>query len=88
VTIGHLEQYTGVEHHLGHLFGLTPAEARLAAEVASGKRLAVIAGQRGVRMPTLRTQMRAIFAKTGTGRQAELVHLIAGIPQPPTPAKE
>jgi DNA-binding CsgD family transcriptional regulator len=88
VTIGRLEPNTGAERHLSHLFGLTQAEARLAAEVASGKRLSVVAHERGVRMPTLRTQMRTIFAKTGTGRQAELVHLIAGIPPPPTSVKE
>ena len=44
------------------------------------QRLEDIAQERGVRMPTLRTQTRAILYKTGTARQADLIRLIVGLP--------
>jgi DNA-binding CsgD family transcriptional regulator len=65
---------------LVELFGLTPAEACLAVGLVAGKRLDDIAEERGVRMPTLRTQMRSILDKTGTDRQADLMRLIVGLP--------
>ena len=43
---------------LVELFRLTAAEACLAVALVAGKRLEDIAEERGVRMPTLRTQMR------------------------------
>jgi DNA-binding CsgD family transcriptional regulator len=65
---------------LVELFGLTPAEAQLAVALLAGKRLARIAAERGVQLPTVRNQLRAVLAKTGTGRQAELVRLLASLP--------
>ena len=65
---------------LVELFGLTAAEACLAVALVAGKRLEEIAEERGVRMPTLRTQMRAVLDKTGTDRQADLMRLIVGLP--------
>ena len=65
---------------LVELFGLTPAEASLAAALVAGKRLEEIAEERGVRMPTLRTQIRAILDKTGTERQTQLMRLLIGLP--------
>jgi len=62
------------------LLDLTPAEACLAVALAAGKRLEDIAEERGVRMPTLRSQLRAVLDKTGTRRQADLMRLIAGLP--------
>jgi DNA-binding CsgD family transcriptional regulator len=62
------------------LFGLTPAEACLAVALAGGKRLEDVAEERGVRMPTLRTQLPAVLDKTGTRRQADLMRLIVGLP--------
>jgi PAS domain-containing protein len=62
------------------LFGLTPAEACLAVALAGGKRLEDVAEERGVRMSTLRTQLRAILDKTGTRRQPDLMRLIVGLP--------
>jgi PAS domain-containing protein/DNA-binding CsgD family transcriptional regulator len=70
---------------LVELFDLTPAEACLAVALVAGKRLEDIAEERGVRMPTLRTQMRAILDKTGTDRQADLMRLLAGLPAVRTP---
>lgn len=82
VTISHLAQHAGPDRHLIGMFALTPAEARLASEVAAGKRLDVLAAEHKVRISTLRTQMRAIYSKTGTRRQAELVHLVHSVPRP------
>jgi DNA-binding CsgD family transcriptional regulator len=55
------------------MFGLTPAEARLAVQLAAGNTLAEIAETNGVNISTLRAQLRAVYAKTGTSKQSELV---------------
>jgi DNA-binding CsgD family transcriptional regulator len=60
------------------LFDLTPAEARVAQAIAGGAQPAEIAKQQGVRIETVRTQMKGVFAKTGTARQAELALLLSG----------
>ncbi len=59
------------------VFGLTRAEAEVAACVAQGKSPAAIAKERGIALVTVRNQIRTIFAKTGTHRQSELVALLA-----------
>ncbi len=64
---------------LEQAFGLTPAEARLAAQIAAGKTLADIALEEGSARETLRSRLKAIFEKTGTGRQAELTLLLSKI---------
>lgn len=58
---------------LQSLFGLTAAEAILAHAVASGRSLDDHARERGIAISTVRTQLRALFAKTETHRQGELV---------------
>jgi DNA-binding CsgD family transcriptional regulator/PAS domain-containing protein len=58
-------------------YGLSPAEARLAARVASGISLEDIADELTLALATVRTQIKAVFAKTGTHRQGELVALLA-----------
>jgi DNA-binding CsgD family transcriptional regulator len=58
------------------LFRLTPAEARLAAGIATGASLNEVADSLGIGRETARTQLRSVFAKTGTTRQAELVRII------------
>jgi DNA-binding CsgD family transcriptional regulator len=68
---------------LVELFGLTPAEAQLAVALLAGKRLGRIAADRGVQLPTVRNQLRAVLSKTGTGRQADLVRLLASLPAVP-----
>ena len=62
---------------LRRLFGLTAAEARLAARLAMGDTLSEAAGALAVSRETARTHLQAIFAKTGTHRQAALVALFA-----------
>lgn len=61
---------------LMRLFRLTPAEARLAAMLGTGVVLADAADALGIGRETARTQLRSVFAKTGTTRQAELVRVI------------
>ncbi len=58
------------------LFGLTPAEAALATELTAGYSLAEAAERLGVTRETARSRLKQIFAKTETGRQAELVRLL------------
>lgn len=62
---------------LREIFGLTAAEAQLAMSLGRGKELAQIAAERGVSLMTLRVQLKSVFEKTETHRQAELVALIA-----------
>jgi DNA-binding CsgD family transcriptional regulator len=58
-------------------FMLTPAEAQIALGIAEGKTIATIAKMRGVAVSTARGQLKSVFVKTGTHRQAELVALLA-----------
>ncbi len=58
------------------LFDLTPAEAMLTVELATGRSLQAAAGSRGIAYATARVHLRSIFAKTGCSRQAELVALL------------
>lgn len=62
---------------LERIFGLTAAEARLAALLAGGFTVAEAAAAHRVSVATVRTQLAAIFAKTHTSRQAELVMLVS-----------
>jgi DNA-binding CsgD family transcriptional regulator len=58
-------------------FGLTPCEARVAVALAKGLSLNKIARQHGVGVGTVRGQLKSVFIKTGTRRQAELVAILA-----------
>jgi DNA-binding CsgD family transcriptional regulator/PAS domain-containing protein len=61
-------------------YGLTPAEARLALLLLEGKSLAEAAELNHVTQNTLRSQLKSIFAKTGTRRQGELIGLLVALP--------
>lgn len=61
------------------LFDLTPAEARVARDIARGLGVPEAAVQAGVTEGTVRSQLKAVFAKTGTSRQAELAALLNGM---------
>lgn len=60
------------------LFDLTAAEAAIARDLTLGKTIGDIARLRGVTDGTVRSQLRAIFEKTGTHRQVDLVRLLTG----------
>jgi DNA-binding CsgD family transcriptional regulator len=57
-------------------FGLTPAEARLALQLVAGETLRAAAAKLSITYETARTELKNIFNKTGTRRQAELVIVI------------
>jgi len=66
------------------IHGLTPAEARVVAQLALGRSLEEISTRTGVRESTLRTQIKSIFAKVGVARQADLVRVaLSGAPLAP-----
>jgi len=62
---------------LSQAFGLSPAEARLAALIAAGLSPERAAEELGIARETARNQLKAVFAKTGTHRQSELAALLA-----------
>jgi DNA-binding CsgD family transcriptional regulator/PAS domain-containing protein len=73
VLISDPEAGIPTEPELADLFGLSPAESRLAIALAEGKKLPEIAAEAGVKMTTLRTQMQSIFRKVGVERQSDLL---------------
>lgn len=60
-------------------FGLTPAEARLAQELARGVGLADAALVLGIGRETARSHLEALFDKTGCRRQAALSAVLARV---------
>jgi DNA-binding CsgD family transcriptional regulator len=64
------------ETHLRQALGLTTAESRLATHLAGGEALDTCADLLQISKQTARSQLKAVFAKTDTSRQAELVVLI------------
>jgi len=65
---------------LSFLFKLTQAEQHLTQYLLTGQSLDEYATLRGVSKETVRSQLKSIFAKTGTRRQAELVALLGRLP--------
>lgn len=62
---------------LADLFACTPAEIRLAELITRGSSPEECAARLGVSINTVRSQLRALFCKTDTERQGELVGLLA-----------
>ncbi|MGA7156577.1 MAG: hypothetical protein WBY53_07010 [Acidobacteriaceae bacterium] len=62
------------------LYGLTPMECRLADLLAAGNELCVAADSLKISTQTARFHLKAIFQKTLTNRQTDLVRLILGLP--------
>ncbi len=69
----------GFEESIRAMFGLSPREAELAAALAGGRSLKQAAAYRQISMATARTQLAAIFKKTNTTQQSQLVALLLGI---------
>src|SRR5262245_21558516 len=59
-------------------FSLTPAELRVLFSIVDIGGVAEVAEVLGVSEATVKTHLHHVFAKTGTGRQADLVKLVAG----------
>jgi DNA-binding CsgD family transcriptional regulator len=68
------------ERELSELYGLSPAESRLALALERGKRMSELTADFGVQITTLRTQLSSILKKCDVERQSDLVNLIASIP--------
>jgi DNA-binding CsgD family transcriptional regulator len=62
------------------LYGLTPAEARLMAALVDGARLEDYADRHQISINTARTQLKQVFAKTGHGRQGDLIREVLANP--------
>ncbi len=69
----------GLGEDLGAVFGLTPAEIEVVRLLMQGLQAGEIARARGARMPTVRSQIRSIFEKTGAHTQSELLRLVIGV---------
>ena len=64
---------------LSEAFSLTTAEAKVASFISAGLSPTEIADMLQVSRETVRNQIKAIFAKTGTHRQSRLVALVSRI---------
>jgi DNA-binding CsgD family transcriptional regulator len=60
------------------LFDLTPAESRVARQIALGDTVEELARASGLSSVTIRNQLKSVFSKTGAGRQSDLVALLSG----------
>jgi DNA-binding CsgD family transcriptional regulator len=56
-------------------YGLTAAETRALAGIMAGKSVDEIADAAALSRETIRSQMKSLYAKTGTSGQLELLHL-------------
>jgi DNA-binding CsgD family transcriptional regulator len=61
---------------LRRLYGLTGAEAAVAAVLLQGKDVTEAAEELAISLHTARTHVKAVLAKTGARRQAELIRLL------------
>jgi DNA-binding CsgD family transcriptional regulator/PAS domain-containing protein len=64
---------------LRDLFGLTSAEAEVARSLARGVTKAEVAGARGASEATVRSQVRAVLAKTGAANLRDLEGMLGGL---------
>ena len=62
---------------LSQIFGLTAAEAKLAALLGAGDSIECAAGRLEISPATARTQLKVVFTKTDTHRQSELAALLS-----------
>jgi DNA-binding CsgD family transcriptional regulator len=62
---------------LSQVFGLSPAEAKLAAALADGLSPEQAARKLGIAKATARSQLKSVFSKTETHRQGELVAVLS-----------
>jgi DNA-binding NarL/FixJ family response regulator len=77
-----------IARRVRRLYGLTEAEARVMAALTLGETVKQVAVAHGVRVSTVRAQVRSIFEKTGVHRQTDLVRLaLSAAPQFLKPAR-
>lgn len=68
-----------VARDVGPLFALSAAEVRVLGELLEGQAPAAIAEACGTSLPTVRTQVSSLLAKTGTRGQTELLLLLRSL---------
>jgi DNA-binding CsgD family transcriptional regulator/PAS domain-containing protein len=67
---------------IGKTFNLTPAELRVMLAIVDIGGVPEVAAALGVAETTVKTHLSRLFEKTGAGRQADLVKLVAGFSTP------
>jgi DNA-binding CsgD family transcriptional regulator len=65
---------------IGDCFDLTPAEARVVAQLAAGDDAKAIARRHGTALETVRTQIQRAMEKMGVHRQIDLVRMVLELP--------
>jgi DNA-binding CsgD family transcriptional regulator len=76
-VINDLDRRSALDPRLiAKMLDLTPAQARVAALLGEGKSTEEIAGGLGINPNSVRVHLKAIFARTGTHHQADLVALL------------
>lgn len=73
-------RYNGAAEAVAQLYGLSPAETRLALALSRGLRLDEIADEFGISRNTVSYTMKNLFRKTETDRQADLISLFIASP--------
>jgi DNA-binding CsgD family transcriptional regulator len=77
VDLGSRGWSAGNLESVGRVFGLTQSEMAFCQRLLLGESIIEAADQVGITEGTARTRLKAIFQKTGTSRQAELMLLLA-----------
>ncbi|MFO1111132.1 MAG: LuxR C-terminal-related transcriptional regulator [Bradyrhizobium sp.] len=72
---------------LAKLYGLTASEQKVLELIAEGAAPQEAADRLSVSLTTVKTHLQHVFAKTGTGRQADLVRLVAQATAPIRPQR-
>ena len=67
---------------IGEMYNLTPTELRVLLAIVDVGGVPEVAASLGVAATTIKTHLSRLFEKTGAGRQADLVKLVAGLATP------
>jgi DNA-binding CsgD family transcriptional regulator len=67
---------------IGRMYKLTPTELRVLLAIVDIGGVPEVAAALGVAVTTIKTHLGRLFEKTGVGRQADLVKLVAGFSTP------
>jgi DNA-binding CsgD family transcriptional regulator len=67
---------------IGRIYNLTPTELRVLFAIVDVGGVPEVAAALGVAVTTIKTHLARLFEKTGVGRQADLVKLVAGFSTP------
>ena len=65
---------------LAAIYGLTPAEVRVAVLIGAGQNIGETAQTLKISLNTVHTHLQRVFRKTGTRRQAEFARIVGALP--------